>query len=77
MNTERLRRFVLGFQADVLPKITDDNAGLVYIISQSLAEDPLVKDIANLKAGSGYSMGHFMGVTVKTMPDFKMEDHRV
>lgn len=75
-NTVPLKRFITGFRTSVLPYISTDNVGLVYYISQSLADDPIVKEVAELKQGSGYALGTFMGITVKTMPDFKMEDYR-
>lgn len=76
MNTDKLKRFLIGFQTEVMPKITDDNTGLVYEISQSLAEDPLVRDISHLKSGSGGSNGEYMGVQVKTVKDFGVRDYR-
>ncbi len=75
-DTARLQRFLIGFQSSILPRISESNSGLVYMISQSLAEDPLVRDVAHLKTGSGYSVGEFMGVVVRTFPDFKAEDYR-
>lgn len=76
MDTSKLKRFLIGFQTEVMPKITDDNTGLVYQISQSLAEDPLVRDIAHLQTGSGSSRGEYMGVQVITVPDFGVKDYR-
>lgn len=76
MNTEKLDRFLIGFRTEVLPLLTKDNTGLVYEISQSLAEDELVKTAAHLKTGSGYSSGEFMGVQVKTFQDFRVNDYR-
>lgn len=76
METDKLKRFLIGFQTAVMPKITDDNTGLVYQISQSLSEDPLVRDIAHLKSGSGGSHGEYMGVQVTTVPDFGVKDYR-
>jgi hypothetical protein len=76
MNTDRLKRFLIGFQTDVMPLIGEDNTGLVYEISQSLAEDPLVRDIVHMKTGSGHSTGTYMGVEVKTVPDFGVKDYR-
>ena len=76
MNTDKLKRFLIGFQTEVMPMITDDNTGLVYEISQSLAEDELVRDIAHLRSGSGGSNGEYMGVQVKTVKDFGVRDYR-
>jgi len=76
MSTERLQRFLVGFETTILPVMREDKTGLVYVISQSLAEDPLVQQIAHLKKGSGASRGVFMGVEVRTMADFRAEDYR-
>jgi len=77
MNTDKLKRFLIGFETEVMPKITDDNTGLVYSISQSLSEDPLVRDMAHLTTGSGYTNGTFMGVSVRVQKDYAIEDYRI
>lgn len=76
MNTAKLKRFLIGFQTTVMPLIGEDNTGLVYQISQSMAEDKLVRDIAHMKTGSGGSHGEYMGVQVVTVPDFGVKDYR-
>lgn len=76
MNTDKLERFLIGFKTEVLPLLSDNNTGLVYEISQSLAEDPLIIKLASIKRGSGGAMGEFMGVAVRTTKDFKVIDYR-
>jgi hypothetical protein len=76
MNTDKLERFLIGFKTEVLPLLREDNIGLVYEISQSLAEDPLIMKLAAIKKGSGSSSGEFMGVAVRTRRDFNVVDYR-
>lgn len=76
METERLKRFIIGFKTEALPLLKEDNTGISYIISQSLSEDPLVRDIANLKPASGQLLGEFMGVPVTTEKDFAVRNYR-